>query len=302
MKRMILRSFLIVGVFAGLSVVAPTWAEIQLTVVPMYQPNGAANTPGWQGYVPNAINSLLSLAEGGSAMEGDRNADPSAVELMPKTGQGLIDPYETVVTGFPSWRGAAPGLFANERGNRAGFGLIALGDGKKVVFDTLRFELDWLGADGMGGFDTDLGLFSTQSDSFLNMNYTSTRVGIDYGGDNAIGGGDDLLTAPYGPLDPSGITALDAMVYVGVADALCPGGGNCNGDGNLTDQGNIDLAVGEKFSGPQQKVVTQYWISDPLGREFSGMNMITYVPEPSSCLLLLASLLPMVARLRRGNR
>ena len=48
----------------------------------------------------------------------------------------------------------------------------------------------------MGGFDTDLGLFSTQSDSFLNMNYTSTRVGIDYGGDNAIGGGDYLLTAP----------------------------------------------------------------------------------------------------------
>jgi len=177
---------------------------ITLDVYPSSAPN-AYGSPSWAQYMANALNSL----ENGLGNVGDRSTDPTAYEIAPP----VIEPGEIAVTSFNSWRGQInpPSPFDNEYGNRMHFGLHAYGDGTtQFALEDLTFEMH----------STDPGDSLAFSGDFIAYNYNGTsRYGIDWGSDDAKGGGDDTVYT-----SGNGTTLVDELVYVGVGNAWWPGG------------------------------------------------------------------------------
>jgi hypothetical protein len=179
---------------------------VSITVVPSLAPN-AFGSPSWNPYVSNA---LMGLQNGSSAI-GDRTTDPTAYQAT-----YTVTPQELIVTSFPSWEGkvnpAAP--FNNELGTRLHFGLVAKGDGStKFTLEDLKFDMSSNDAANSLAFSGD----------FVGLGYSSTRYGIDFGANHALGGGDDTIYT-----SANGKTSVDMIVYVGVGNSLEPTGVGTN--------------------------------------------------------------------------
>lgn len=145
-------------------------------VVPWLAPN-VYGSPSWSGAVQNAVTGMMN---GGAAT----GTGPSAFVPQPN-----VTSAEAIVTGFPSWKGQAdPGAvfgsaYANELGNRMTFALAVLGNGTQVAIGGLSFSA--FSTDGANALGFGYGA--------LSYNYNADYVGVLFGVDGQLGGGDDTL-------------------------------------------------------------------------------------------------------------
>ena len=258
------------------------WAAVTtLEVVPAYAPVGPTLSPSWPGYVTNAIDALMGGTP--ATVRGTPDFDPAAYEAV--TSQP-ISPRELVITpDFASWRGFAaptPGWdgpsmqFAAENGNRVHFGLIIESDDDTTPFalDDLDWELNWL--------DLPAKTPSTQVDtpfksgSFKDTMYSTSRVGVDYGPDGVLGGGDDSEIT-----SGASTQLVDALYYVGIGDGFVAE----DTGGGATDQADIDKIV-DGLIVPQRLKVTYM-----LGDTKMAMGSVDILPEPGSFVIAIMAVL-----------
>jgi hypothetical protein len=276
MTRWIPSRLALAALMAYLAMAGPANAGIvTFKVVPAFAPQSPLS-PSWDSYVSHA---LFSIPHG--VDWGDRETDPTAYERV----SGPITPQEIIYTPFNSWRGkgapspefAAP--FLGEFGNRVHFGLHVVSTAAAdFALDDLTWELDSDDLGGPGG----TGYFD-QSGSFSGVSYSSTRIGIHYGGDGLPGTGDDALIT-----SGLGTQRVHELIYVGVGDGILS-------DDPLasSDQADIDQTLAAVMAGcgdPQAcwvNLTATYSLPDAAGvrNEASGTVQILLVPEPSATFL-----------------
>ncbi|MFC1758396.1 PEP-CTERM sorting domain-containing protein [Planctomycetota bacterium] len=199
-----------------------TVAHAELTsfeVFPAYAPH--PNGVGWSNWVNNAHSGIDA---GGAPVGGDRNLDPSAYEPV----VGSTRPHELIVTNFKSWRGkAVPSPFysfavSGEFGNRIHFGTqISSEFATPFSLQDVSYELD--SDDDDDHFD--------KTGNFATADYSPTRIGINFGTDMALGGGDDIV---YDNGEDGGLP-VHQLSYVGVGTAF-----DGTDFGDVTGQAVID--------------------------------------------------------------
>jgi hypothetical protein len=232
-------------------------------VFPAYAPSGPTGS-GWDGYVNNALNGIVG---GGVPIGGDRNVNPSAYEPA-----SIVEPYEMVVSNFESWRGnAAPTVFsgtpnAGTLGNRIHYGVhIATTASMPFSLQDISWELD---SDDADDFFDDMGTFATSD-------YSPTRIGINYGPNNSLGGGDDIVYDN----GESGSLLIHDFRYVGVGTAF-----EANNADAATNQDAIDDAIRSILSGCDGCDVTltgRYIINQSVfGQEVIRGDHVTISIEP----------------------
>jgi hypothetical protein len=279
-KNMRIRKLLFNKQFAGVAIVGlalglslPASATITLDVVASSAPN-AYGSPSWAGYAANALNSL----QNNLGNIGSRATDPTAYEIAGPT----VQPGDFIVTSFNSWRGVVGPLappFNSELGNRMHFGLHAYGDGSLAS----QFSLN------------DLTFNITSSDGGLNsagnfVGYTyngTTRIGVNWGADRTKGTSDDIIYT-----SGNGMTLVDEIDYVGVGNAY-----TANASPNPYDMQGI---IGYINDNAPFTITGSYSI---LG--YSGSDMVTVVPEPTTMIAGALLLLPFGAstlRILRKSR
>lgn len=265
---------LLCGALAAIGLRPAYAAPVTLEVFASSTPNGFGS-PSWNPYVGNALNAL----ENGLSNVGDRDTDPTAYERL----GGSFTPGDMMVTSFNSWRGQAnpPVPFDNELGNRLHFGLHAYGDGVVMLkLVDLTFSVDSSdGGDNVSGFGGS-GVLGFSGD-FVGLDFNcSTRYGIHWGADRAKGGADDTQVCGAG----SGEVLVDEFVYVGVGNALWPGG---PGD-PLTGQPAIDATF--DYINDNIASVTGSYCIDAGGSHYCGQATVYQAPEPPfAAVALLAS-------------
>ena len=169
-------SILSLAVCLGSSISLFAADHVSIEVVPAYAPNGRSpyTAPSWTQYVDNATSALRL----GVPSVGSRETDPSAYVAVISE----ITPLEMFYTDFNSWRGLADpnpsfaslaGAFLAETGNNIQFGLHVQSDG---TVDFALHDLSWQ----LDSTDT-TNWFDAQGD-FSTANYSTTRVGINFGG------------------------------------------------------------------------------------------------------------------------
>jgi hypothetical protein len=275
------------GLIAAMSTQAAPILGPSITVTPWLAPN-AFGSPSYAGAQANAISGML--AGGATTGSGPQQFAPQV---------GPVDAAEAIVTGFASWRGQVnPGVnvgaaYAAELGNRMTFALLITGGGERFSISQLGFSATSSDAGNLLGFS-----FATGS-----YNYSAGYVGIQYGLDGALGGGDDIYVTG-GP----NTELVDALVgrgsgnsfaaYCPPAPAVCDeaaqiasiaAAASAFGPGSTTFTGTYTLAAG---NGPVTGA--------------GSFEIVTAaaqaVPEPSSILLAGLSLAALGFTRRRGAR
>ena len=251
-------------------------ASITIDVLPSSAPN-SFGSPSWTGYVANAMNGL----QNGLTSVGDRNTDPTA--YLAFADGASIDAGNAMVTSFPSWIGvanpAAP--FDSELGNRMHFGLHAYGDGtSKFTLADVNFNLTSSDAGNPLGFAGNL--------AGTTFNGT-TRIGVDWGADQAPGGGDDTV---YNSNEADSVL-VDELFYVGVGNAYWPGGGDTDpANPDAGRQGAIDNTYAYAAANSPLTIATTYTILSDSG------SASVVIPEPASMALLSLGGLALIKRKR----
>ena len=228
------------------------------------------------------MNALDSI-ENQMGSTGDPSSDPEAYAVLTS-----YTPADVMVTSFHSWQGVADpsSPFASELGNRLHFGVDIRGDGTvQFALNDLTFAIT--SADGVLDYSGD----------FVGLNYTgTTRYGIDWGADNARGGGDDTYYT-----SGNGTTLVDEIVYVGVGNAYWPGEpGSDPANGRSNQQVLDDMAA---YIQANAGVITgSYSIRGSDDNTYSALVEVTPVPEPGTVLLLGLGLVGVAAARRRRAR
>ena len=272
------------------NIIMCSWAAVIITIacgasvhafifeiVPSKGPDGLGSVVTFNTYAANAVNSL----ENNLGTVGNPSTDPTAyapkTTVSPNVYRGSAT--EMIFSGFASWDAQAnpTGNFATQTGNRIYFGVRILGEGTKFALHNLEFDAD--SNDASNFFDP---LFR----NFNGSTYNPRRIGIDYGADNAKGGGDDIIYMN----SESGSLTIDELIYVGEDVALS------SGSSQPTDQGNLDNAVGVINNLGIFSILGTYNLYDPSDTTHSGTPIATgtaelLIPEPSSVALLAAGLL-----------
>ncbi|MCA9217661.1 MAG: hypothetical protein KDB27_31545, partial [Planctomycetales bacterium] len=172
-------------------------------VFPAFAPSGSS--PSWDGYTNNAI---TGIAASGAPVGGDRDLDPTAYEPT----AAFVSPHELIVSNYNSWRGKAapnslPAATVGEFGNRIHFGTrITSAYDTPFSLQDISFELD----------SDDVDDFFDLAGTFAGANYSSTRIGINYGDNKVPGGGDDVIFDS----GESGNLPIHELRYVGVGTAF----------------------------------------------------------------------------------
>lgn len=246
-----------------------------IDIVPSKAPNGNTS-PNFSGYNANALNSLENTL--GSPI-GDPNIDPTGYAPLPQMAAGVFafNPTQMVTSPFASWNGqanpAAP--FDNERGNLIHFGVRILGQGTQFTLHQLQFDAD--STDPSDFFDSVTRNFSTDT-------YSEFIRGIDYGADNAKGGGDDTVLMN----GEAGSILVDELIYVGTA--VGAGAGSTG-----TNQERLDSTITFFNNQGIFSIFGTYTLfadsTHTPGTEIASGMAELRIPEPSSMLLLTAGVL-----------
>lgn len=270
---------------------------IRFDTVPSFAPN-AFGSPSWSGYVSNAHTALMGNPV---TNVGDRTTDPTAFELVdsanPTSPIIEIDPKEMIVTTFNSWRGTAPPVgaaFAAELGNRVQFGFALETDGNgqiNIANLLIGWTKHWMDNDAEMGTSSIILEPLTQG-SFSADTYTAETIGVLYGDDGALGGGDDTILT-------SGTGLVDAIYSVGVGDGLLP-----EDVEGATDQEKIDLFVANLLAAdhPPQKLTTSYTVTLDVNEQLMSAATIFLTPEPGSLVTITPAIAVLAAFLRRRRK
>ena len=271
-------------------------AIIRFDIAPAFAPNSSSSSSfnGW------AANALTAMQSSSIANISDRNAptnDATAFELVdsanPTSPANLINPSEMIVTSFNSWRGVAPPAspFGAELGNRVHFP-FALETDSNMKIDIANLDINWT----KHWMDNDAAMATSTiiqdpltSGTFSTASYTDLTIGVDFGGDGALGGGDDTILT-------SGTGAVDAIYSVGVGDGFL-----VDEIAGATDQEEIDAFVSNLLASDHtpQKLKTTYTVTLDSNEQLMSMSTIFLVPEPVSLVTMLPGIGILVAYLRR---
>jgi hypothetical protein len=286
--------------------------SFQMFVNPHSAPN-FFGSPNYDAYEANVMAGLQTGVNG----SGDRSTSPTAYNLLPANATTIVSPGDMIVTGTPSWQGnASPsGALSNELGNRMHFALTVLGDGAGSTFSLQDIGFTMEGRTGSGfnyGFVPFTGYTGANPDDETLFSsaftYRPWRVGVQYGANGALGGGDDVLLTN----GEAGSTPVNALYYFGVGDAYwadfsCTGPG---GNPSLCDtipkrQGLIDAAVADMIGANQGAFFLKgsYYLVDGNGNSLVTASAIAAIPEPSEIAMMLGGvgLIGAVARRRKAK-
>ena len=284
----------------AIAIASSAHATIVTSVIPSIGPNGIAGTPGYTtgvggnpSYVDNAISTLMGMGNSGTS----NTTDPGAFEML----SGTVTPDQAIVTTFPSWLATAPptGDFVGEFGNRIFFGtsieatgdMTLAGGGSGIRLADLTLQKCWY--DVATGDPSTLITDPITNFSFAGGNYSDVRVGVQFGADGVLGGGDDTVITS-GPANQ----VVDAIYYIGATDALTFGfGSDFSYNPTISEQANLDNLVDfySKDHFPQQGLKTCY----SLGGVEVGCGDVVFVPEPAANLLILVGLVFFATKMRR---
>jgi len=179
MKR---SSFLpaILGAALAFGMTISARAETLIQVTPWLAPN-VYGSPSFPGAEANAVQGLY---------QGLTSFGTPGTPTYFKAQTTPVTSNQVIVTGFPSWLGQVdPGTvfgpgFASELGNRMHFGLSAIGsDGQQFSISQMSFNA--VSTDPFNALN-----FGFAASAY---NYGTGYMGVLYGGDNALGGGDDTF-------------------------------------------------------------------------------------------------------------
>ena len=231
---------------------------------------GSPSFPAWQS---NAVSSMMA----GGVPTGTPGS-PTYFETV-----GNVLPSWLSVTSFPSWMGTAdPGTmfgpaFAAELGNRGTFPLFIDGNGGQFSISQLGFTAVSSDVGNVLGFSFGAGSY----------NYSLGYVGIQFGGNGVLGGGDDVFVT-------GGVNTqlVDALAGRGSGNALWPcGPGDLSLCSTVAEQqaainNMTSILGGETFTGTYT-----------LGGVSGSANFnIAAVPEPGTSALLGLGLLTLMAK------
>jgi hypothetical protein len=263
--------------FAPFTARAAIEMNIHLSTAP--QVFGSPNYTPW-------VNNMLDALKTGSTTFGTPGTPAYYYELPSALPDGLRSAILT--TPFNSWLGTSPpepvygAAFSAELGNRVVFNLHVKGTGGT------RFRIGDLGIDvnasdgdfGGGGFG-----FEFPAGSF---NYSAERHGLDYGPDQAPGGGDDVLIT-----GGANTQIVDELFMRGsgtgyVVDSSAPG---------ATNQEKIDNFIATK--GGVVWATATYTLLDTTGGSWSE-SLAIGLQEPGSLVLLSVAGVLVLRRRRLG--
>ncbi len=180
-------------------VVASLASAQTIAVSAAFAANASSLSPS---FAPWAANALQALATGTNTA-GSLGA-PSYYENV--AGQAF-DSRTNVVTDFQSFRGVAPGPFADEYGTRMHFPVKITA---AAVFTLADVTYDMNSNDAGNAFDFDGDLSG--------LAFGVRRRGVFYGANGVLGGGDDVV---YDSSNPgSDATPINELEYVGIGNAL----------------------------------------------------------------------------------
>jgi hypothetical protein len=246
----------------GACLAAQAPAQVTIEVTPALSPNGYGS-PSYDAWVTNAISALTT----GAATAGTPGT-PTYYEQAP----AVLNVWDNFVTSYHSWRGSAdPGTvfgpaFANELGNRLLFGVLINGHGTQFSIAQLSFVMD----------STDSGDSLDYAFAAGGYSYSSNYVGVLFGGDNALGGGDDSFIT-------SGLNTqlVDAVVGRGSGNGWWPG---APGDPTefLGPQEAIDAVTASLAPDTPFDFTGTYTLDLGGGNVFTGGASVSFIPEPST--------------------
>lgn len=259
-----------------LTLAARSTAQVTIDVFPTIAPN-VVGSPHASAWMANAFDALYT---------GTGTAGTSGTPGYYTVAPAIIPVGDVLVTSFASWRGIAdPGTafgsdFAAERGNRLHFSLLINGHGQSFSIAQLSFTLSTSDPGNDLGFTFASGTYE----------YNAGYVGVLFGADGALGGGDDTFIT-----SGANTQQVDALIGRGSGNAWWPV--HTDGDG-LTDQEVLDgTAAGIALNTPI--LATGRYTLDLGGGFVSSQASVTIIPEPSTYGLLLAGVSIGWALLRR---
>ena len=221
----------------------------------------AANGAGSPSFAAAEANAVQGMMNGGVAT----GSGPTA--FTPVTN---VTPAQAVVTQFRSWMGVVdPGsafgaAYANESGNRMTFALSAISD------PSHEFSISQVSFTGQSSDPAGLLNFSV---AFGGYNYSTGYVGVRYGVDGKLGGGDDIFITS-GP----NTQLVDALFGRGSGNSLAA---VCHGCTLADQQAAIDAAAA--YPGSPFTFTGTYTVVEDSG---SGTFNIANVPEPSTWAMM----------------
>jgi hypothetical protein len=243
-------------------------AAVTITVTPTLAPN-AYGSPSYAGWIGNSIQAQLN----GLSAYGDSSL-PTYYEA-----QSNVTSRESIVTGFPSWKGVADpaptGAFAGELGNRMHFGLLIDGQGTQFSISQLSLVMD--SDDPYDALD-----YAYAAGGY---NYDAGFWGILYGANGVLGGGDDTYIT-----SGANTQLVDGLVGRGSGNSLaayCPAApADCSDPAVRQASLNDSAAYFDQF--PVTRFTGTYTLANfGTQGDVSGSGVFTIggIPEPSAWAL-----------------
>jgi hypothetical protein len=230
---------------------------VTITVETWLAANGAGS-PSFAGAEANAVQGMMN---GGVAT----GSGPTA--FTPVTN---VTPAQAVVTQFRSWMGVVdPGTafgaaYANESGNRMTFAFSAISD------PSHEFSISQMSFTGHSSDPSGVLNFGNAAGAY---NYSTGFVGVQYGKDGKLGGGDDVFITS-GP----NTQLVDALFGRGSGNSLAA---VCHGCSLAEQQAALDAVAA--YPGSPFTFTGTYTIGEDAG---SGTFNIANVPEPSTWAMM----------------